>query len=1685
MKIIFLAPGLTRVKRGLERFFLELSGELRKSGLDATCWGTSEAPGVEAIRVPSRIELEELAKEHLGRIPGLGPVPGGAVQTWALYAEDQLFAIPAALRIRQLLAQGEFPVVYARWQGGLVDPSGDSTELLKTLAPAIHQGKAALLIHTDYIYPPIDAVLWSAGACFHSLGPWLTGPLRQQGVTPDAIVELPMCIEGLPYRDARSRRAEIRAEYKIPADAFVVLSVGAFDLAAKRHDYIFAELQKIGTGNVYWIVAGSRGREAAPWESEARRVLGPRFIALTDVPFAEMPRIYGAADVFTSASLHETFGLVYLEAQMSGLPVVAHDTPITRHLFSQLPERFKSISLVDMRRPGGAAAAISRWIALLANPAGQASARCALDEFACTQERQFSWEAMGAQFGAAFRRRAEPSAQIAAGRRRAAAGPDEQLHDQGVQLFQEGKLTDALVFIARSIAARETAERWNDWATVQCALGNPRDAEQGFRRALALSPNHAQAAANLGAVLATAGRLAEAVALLEQSVAGLDPAQRAGFTQLLQGSRAKLSTQGVLAQAEIVTFLEAADSRGTVSPGRAERLAYCSALLMQIPCSTPGQHLLGIGPHDDLLVPALRRFHSFEKIEWSAATLENFALDFADASFDIVVFAQALESVACDPMHAISEINRVLKAGGIFVLTAANIASAKSLQGLLRGATPYVDGRFSTEAGASARHREYTPSEIEALASAGGFGAIEIGTKDIFWKSPESLLTGLVASGFSVAARGDTIFLRARKESSVRDRYPASLYDLSAMQSRVLKLDSGAAMRILVIFETLPLAEGGGADHRLLQIIRLLREQGHSVTFLAPRSAGDGKRSAILEQLGVKVYIEDAEVLRLERVDLMPKWTLHEVLREGQFDLAFVSLWFWMGVTLPEYYLDELRRLSPSTRVAILTDDCHGIREEGGAEISGLWSDRERAVDFAEREAEIYRRADLVISISGSDADKIARDVRDVPIEVLPMMVEAGPPAGGFAEREGIVYLGHFNNPPTLDGLEWYIREVAPLVRRQLPEVKLYVVGAQLPESWSTPDPNVVRVGFRPNLAAEFAQRRMLVSPVRFGTGIKTKNLHAIAHGLPIVTNPKGAEGGSFVSGETALIAEDPEEFATAVVKLYTDEALWRKISQSSRAHAAKYFSKEAMNATLRTILDRTRVLRPQGHDPNHIWSMRLVEKMFAEVSNYQPAAQRHSIRVFAYARAAEELLAQGNRTEARRQLRHVFNYFSHSVSRTIFFGNLLGVAESMDRSYRALGEIAGAEEFRREGRESSASAFAESGAPKPPARSAELEAAPGTIPDLSGSSEKAAGATIPAKSRRNGKDAKLDFTVVLPTYNRADVLAECLGALNRQSLSPHRFEVIVVDDGSTDATRRLCSHHHPRHEFVYLGQQNAGAGAARRFGVERARGKFLLLINDDTIADRELLAQHLELQRAHAGETIAVLGNFHYSEAAKKRALTWFLGTQAFLFPQVGLKPGIYTNHSFFITCNISVRRDLVLATGSFDPEFRVAEDTELGVRLMGRGLKVLYEPRLEATHEHLDFTIADLIRRAEVYGAKLIDLFKKHPGLVADGKGVLGTLDGPSLSKIDSFIKEHEAEIPSAVESLAKFDSIDFTPFFSKRLDGRNAAETVMDLFTRSIPTVYWYYLFRSFLAARGSDAGPGIAQSPQSRPTEQAAP
>ena len=105
-------------------------------------------------------------------------------------------------------------------------------------------------------------------------------------------------------------------------------------------------------------------------------------------------------------------------------------------------------------------------------------------------------------------------------------------------------------------------------------------------------------------------------------------------------------------------------------------------------------------------------------------------------------------------------------------------------------------------------------------------------------------------------------------------------------------------------------------------------------------------------------------------------------------------------------------------------------------------------------------------------------------------------------------------------------------------------------------------------------------------------------------------------------------------------------------------------------------------------------------------------------------------------------------------------------------------------------------------------------------------------------------ISVVLATYNRADRLRVCLDALDRQTCPLDDYEVVVVDDGSSDRTRELLESYRPRYRFRPIHQSNTGQPRALNRGVESAQGRFCLLLDDDIIAHPDLVREHLAAQR-------------------------------------------------------------------------------------------------------------------------------------------------------------------------------------------------------------------------------------------------
>jgi hypothetical protein len=243
---------------------------------------------------------------------------------------------------------------------------------------------------------------------------------------------------------------------------------------------------------------------------------------------------------------------------------------------------------------------------------------------------------------------------------------------------------------------------------------------------------------------------------------------------------------------------------------------------------------------------------------------------------------------------------------------------------------------------------------------------------------------------------------------------------------------------------------------------------------------------------------------------------------------------------------------------------------------------------------------------------------------------------------------------------------------------------------------------------------------------------------------------------------------------------------------------------------------------------------------------------------------------------------------------------------------------------------------------------------------------------------------------------------------------------------------------------------------VQHARGAYLVLINDNTISASDLLARHWNVHQNRGDIRQCVPGDFRFPAAAQERALTRFLTQSPFFFPQPTLRAGEYWEYAYVVTCNSSVKRDALLAAGSFDARFRVAEDSDLGARLSHKRFSVRYVPEAQAIHAHLPFTVADLIRRATAYGANQLAFLRKHPTLLAGGETFFGMLDHEAADEWRALLNEKKQEIESLAATLTRIDAVDFALFFTMKKGDGTVADEITRLFQRGVPDVSWYYHF-----------------------------
>jgi glycosyltransferase involved in cell wall biosynthesis len=223
-------------------------------------------------------------------------------------------------------------------------------------------------------------------------------------------------------------------------------------------------------------------------------------------------------------------------------------------------------------------------------------------------------------------------------------------------------------------------------------------------------------------------------------------------------------------------------------------------------------------------------------------------------------------------------------------------------------------------------------------------------------------------------------------------------------------------------------------------------------------------------------------------------------------------------------------------------------------------------------------------------------------------------------------------------------------------------------------------------------------------------------------------------------------------------------------------------------------------------------------------------------------------------------------------------------------------------------------------------------------------------------------ISVVIPTYNRCHSLERVLAALARQDVPASEFEVVVVDDGSTDATRQRLLEAQPPFRLKYAFQCNLGPAAARNCGVAQAQGATVVFLDDDVSPAPSLLSEHLRWHTAH-GPGVVVIGPM--LPPLDYPVAPWVQWSQERLLEQYrAMQAGEWepTARQFY-TGNASLARADFLASGGFDARYRRAEDIELAFRLSARGLRFVFNPAAIGYH-YEERSFAAWLAIARAYG-------------------------------------------------------------------------------------------------------------------------
>lgn len=374
-------------------------------------------------------------------------------------------------------------------------------------------------------------------------------------------------------------------------------------------------------------------------------------------------------------------------------------------------------------------------------------------------------------------------------------------------------------------------------------------------------------------------------------------------------------------------------------------------------------------------------------------------------------------------------------------------------------------------------------------------------------------------------------------------------------------------MKILFLTYKLPHSQVAGGNRIVYQRIRYLSKQGHTVGLISYVESETKK-----EQESLQPFLDEMHLISRPHRNILVRvlhdyialsrpaliWKLYsksmmkkvgQVVEDGTYDLVIAEFGEMGQFLYKNPYLSAVHTIISCHRC--MTASYEKYREMNEVRLRLHLKSILQLRGLRKYEFQMYRSADRVLVLTPQDRFTMQYYAPDLAVSVSPSGVDIKyiQKQPSIPEEPIILMTGYMNDPANEDSASWFFHHVWPLLREKHPDLKFYIVGSSPSKRLKhmvQDDDRIYVTGMVDDLRPYRKSACVMVSPVRLGSGLRTKVLEAMASGLPVVSTSLGMAGIDAQTGVNCLIADTPEFFAQSIGWLLKDSALRDQMAQNA-----------------------------------------------------------------------------------------------------------------------------------------------------------------------------------------------------------------------------------------------------------------------------------------------------------------------------------------------------------------------------------------------------------------------------------------------------------------------------------------------------------------------------------------------------------